>query len=206
MLSHTLTAGPDLVFLSCRDWRTNIAHLVKNVDPISGMPLAARVCIDHGGLEYNAQAADFSDIVTYMAHGLPGPWLAALCSFMWIVKVINEIGCTLRVTVAVARLRGPKTKIITGGKLESVTMPRIVWFTLVQMTRLAVACTLAVTGTIFLCHTVELPEVILNCVALSFVMDVCAFSHTRTHVSIYTYKHTLWRSMRKFLRPSARCG
>ena len=172
-----------MFMLARREWRTREGHLIKNVDPISGVPLAVRVCMDHGGLAYNSQADDFSSIQQYRTWG---PILAALCSFMWLVKVINEIGSSLRVTIAIARLRGAKTKIVQG-KLGSVSTPRIVWFTFVQMTRLTVAVILAVYGTIFLTHTIELSEVILNCVALTFVMEVHSCFRACLQARIRTY-------------------
>ena len=156
-LSHALCTGPQMGMLAGREWRTTEGHFIKNVDPISGIPLAVRVCMDHGGLAYNSQAGEFSFIEKYQT---VGPILASLCSFMWLVKVINEIGSSLRVTIAIARLRGAKTKIVQS-KLVSVSTPRIVWFTFVQTTRLAVAVILAVYGTIFLTHTIELGEAIL---------------------------------------------
>ena len=70
----------------CRDWRVNVAHDLKNVDPVTNVPLAARVCYDVAGLQFSFQTDKFQDIVDYMDGNL-GPLLSALCGYCWFVKV-----------------------------------------------------------------------------------------------------------------------
>ena len=48
-----------------RNWRTNVAANIKHVDPLTGVPLAVRVCANDPGLEYNAQAAVLHAIAAY---------------------------------------------------------------------------------------------------------------------------------------------
>ena len=70
----------------CRAWRINVAHDLKNVDPVTKVPLAAQVCYDVAGLQFSFQADTFQDILGYQAGGAVGPLLSALCAFMWFTK------------------------------------------------------------------------------------------------------------------------
>jgi hypothetical protein len=73
----------------CREWRVNVAHDLKNVNPVTNVPLAAQVCYNVAGLQFSFQADTFQDISKYQAGGDVGvgPLLSALCAFMWFTKV-----------------------------------------------------------------------------------------------------------------------
>ncbi len=73
----------------CRAWRVNVAHDLENVDPVTNVPLAARVCYNVAGLQFSFQTDTFQDILKYQAGdaGVVGPLLSALCAFMWFTKV-----------------------------------------------------------------------------------------------------------------------
>ena len=73
----------------CRAWRVNVAHDLENVDPVTNVPLAARVCYNVAGLQFSFQTDTFQDILGYQAGGagVVGPLLSALCAFMWFTKV-----------------------------------------------------------------------------------------------------------------------
>jgi hypothetical protein len=73
----------------CRAWRINVAHDLKNVDPVTNVPLAAQVCYNVAGLQFSFQADTFQNILYYQAGGAVGvgPLLSALCAFMWFTKV-----------------------------------------------------------------------------------------------------------------------
>jgi hypothetical protein len=66
-----------------------VAHDIKNVDPVTNVPLAAQVCYNVAGLQFSLQADTFQDIVGYQVGGDVGvgPLLSALCAFMWFTKV-----------------------------------------------------------------------------------------------------------------------
>ena len=82
---ETCSVGPPRN-LACRAWRINVAHDLKNVDPVTNVPLAARVCYNVAGLPFSFQADAFQDILDYQAGGA-GPLLSVLCAFMWFRKV-----------------------------------------------------------------------------------------------------------------------
>ena len=73
----------------CRAWRIGVAHDLKNVDPVTNVPLAARVCYNVAGLQFSFQTDTFQDILKYQAGGAlgVGPLLSALCAFTWFTKV-----------------------------------------------------------------------------------------------------------------------
>jgi hypothetical protein len=66
-----------------------VAHNIKNVDPVTNVPLAAQLCYNVAGLSFSFQADTFQDILGYQAGkaGVVGPLLSALCAFMWFTKV-----------------------------------------------------------------------------------------------------------------------
>ena len=66
-----------------------MAHDLKNVDPVTNVPLAVQVCYNVAGLPYSFQADTFQNILRYQAGGDVGvgPLLSALCAFMWFTKV-----------------------------------------------------------------------------------------------------------------------
>ena len=112
--------------------RTNIAHDMKHVDPIGGSSLAARVCNDEPGLEYNSQAAVFIDIIRYEDLGR---LLCSLCIFIWITSVIADVGAAIRLIAVAYQLRGGATEIIvsaeTGNKhVKALSNRRAAWFIL----------------------------------------------------------------------------
>jgi hypothetical protein len=64
----------------------NVGHDIANMDPVTNVPLAARVCYNMAGLPFSFQTDKFQDILGY-TEGNVGPLLATLCGFMWLVKV-----------------------------------------------------------------------------------------------------------------------
>jgi hypothetical protein len=189
---ETCSVGPARI-LVCRAWRINVAHDLKNVDPVTNVPLAAQVCYNVAGLQFSFQADTFQNILSYQA-GVVGPLLSVLCAFMWFTKVrppphdehlyllpvarlrcassralhaqvVHEIGQCLTTSRAVARLQG-KTTSFVGGILVTVGMPRLLCFLAMQAFRLAVALLLCYGGAYFIGHTIALGDLILNCIAL----------------------------------------
>jgi hypothetical protein len=177
---------------ACRAWRINVAHDLKNVDPVTSVPLAARVCYNVAGLQFSFQADAFQNILGYQAGGSVGvgPLLSALCAFMWFTKVrpppcdghfrrfpvarmarglhsqvVHEVGEALTTSRAVARLHG-KTTSFVGGVVASVGTLRLLCFLAMQAVRLAVASLLCYGGAYFIGHTIALSDLILNCIAL----------------------------------------
>ena len=181
---------------ACRDWRVNVAHDLKNVDPVTNVPLAARVCYNVAGLQFSLQADTFQDILKYQNGGAVGvgPLLSALCAFMWFTKVRppprdshSRRSAVARVALASSRaLRAHvvhevaealatsravarlhgKTTSFVNGVVVSVGTRRLLFFLAMQAFRLAVAVLLGYGGAYFIGNTVALSDLILNCIAL----------------------------------------
>lgn len=78
--------GPSSARAVCRQYRVNVAHALENVDPLTNVPLAAKVCHNMAGIPFSFQVDKFQDIVKY-TQGDVGSLLCGLCGFMWFVKV-----------------------------------------------------------------------------------------------------------------------
>ncbi len=70
----------------CREYRATVAHSLENVDPLTNVPLAAKVCYNMAGIEFSFQVDTFQEIVQY-TEGDVGALLSGLCGFIWFVKV-----------------------------------------------------------------------------------------------------------------------
>ena len=107
---------------------------------LSPFCVQVRVCADDPGLFLgNSQASVFKSITTYLGQG---PMLATLCCVVWFLAVIKDVGAALQLIIAVTKLCGPTTKL-KGRRIEMLSIARVVWFCMVQMSRIAVAICLA---------------------------------------------------------------
>ena len=162
---------------SYRDWRRNTGHALSEYDEISGRSLAARVCRNEPGLAVsNSQANAFVEISSYLKDGSvfeePGPILMTLCVFVWHVCLIKDISAAMQLIIAAVHMRGPATKIVAGD-LEVLGVRRVLWFSGVQLARVAVAIGLGIGGTILLCRTVSLEGLLRTTVALKCAYCDC---------------------------------
>jgi hypothetical protein len=87
-------------------------------------------------------------------------------------QVAVEISSTLSTLRAVARLHGQTTGVDADGRLTSIGTARLLWFSMVQAVRLLIAAGLCYGGSYFIAHTIALGDLILNCIALEFVLEV----------------------------------
>ena len=137
-------------------------------------------------------------------------------------QVVHELGNVLTTMRAVARLHGAHTDdhghFITDFdedmKLSSVSTSRLLVFSTVQLARLAIACALCYGGSFFIAHTIDLGDLILNCIAL----EVRRISRTRPpalmrfrwrlrgHCALLHVLSSSWRSTIFSTKPSPRKG
>ena len=90
------------------------------------------------------------------------------------MNIIREISSALHLMIAAIRLRDKKTEIhttATGQCVASLSTARLVSFLLVQSVRISIATFLGWGGMRFLSYTINLPEMLLNSVALEFVLE-----------------------------------
>ena len=137
-------------------------------------------------------------------------------------QVVHELGNVLTTMRAVARLHGARTDdhghSITDFdedmKLSSVSTSRLLVFSMVQLARLTIACALCYGGSFFIAHTIDLGDLILNCIAL----EVRRISRARPpalmrarwrlrgHCAPLRVVSSSWRSTIFSTRPSPRKG
>ena len=112
-----------------------------------------------------------------------GPVLASLCLLMWLVTILNEVTSCLCVTAAAIQLQGASTRIVKGN-INSISSVRVVCFVSIQMIRLAIAILLAYGGMRFLGNTFSLGDLILNTLALEFVIQIDEGKNLFEHVCV----------------------
>ena len=167
-------------------WRVSAAHDVKYYDDMTDTSLATRVCAGWDGLSRSfgqSQACQsfegYLGTNTDLGVAFAGPGLAALCLLCWFLLVGAEVLNTFDVSVEVLSLSTSSTesmfRISDGGEyaFERVSILRIVLVhVFVILPRLAVATMLVIPGALFLVYTAEIPDLILNAVALGIVLDM----------------------------------
>ena len=163
-------------------FRTNVAHDVQYADLGGGRSLARRVCSQDDSLQLaNAQSALVTDLYNYKAIG---PVLALLAIGCWLSTTLKEIFDVLAFIGAIRTCPvGDVTEVSTLADEDAPEDSNVVvsrmspWrkcmlVGLVAIPRLGVACALMHTGTRYLANTLSLSDLILNAVALAFILDL----------------------------------
>lgn len=158
-------------------FRTNIAHDVKYADLGTGRSLARQVC----GLDEQLPWAStqFTAVDNLQNYAKTGTLLALLAIGCWLATTLREV---FNISGFVAALRGyeagPYTVLVEseeGDEVKIATMSRgrrNMLFIFVAFPRLLVAFSLMDTGTRYLANTLALEDLILNAVALAFILDL----------------------------------
>mmetsp|Transcript_27409 Transcript_27409/g.64010 ORF Transcript_27409/g.64010 Transcript_27409/m.64010 type:complete len:1319 (+) Transcript_27409:100-4056(+) len=166
-------------------WRVGVAHQAQSYDVLTQSSLAQRVCQEYGGtIASRSQQSDFERFDLYLdgktTSELQGPGLLMLALALWIALILKEIVAIfgfIRMLAAVSTNGANKTVVAKheDGSIELVSMSRcraIVMFWLVAIPRTAIAGLLGVTGVYFLRREFGIEEIILNTVALGFVLEI----------------------------------
>lgn len=163
-----------------REWRRNIAHSPRFADLVNSRTLASRVCAEEAGLEVSgAQKSAISSIKKFIGAGKgnyrPGMIMCCLCLLMWTLTVSKEINDIFRFARAVVAIpRGPTHLHLsaTSAHLGSISLCRCCVILFFQVLRLALAGSLLVCGAFWLSYETDIPNLLLNAVALEFVFSV----------------------------------
>ncbi|CAE7769440.1 unnamed protein product, partial [Symbiodinium pilosum] len=162
-------------------FRANVAHEAKYADLGGGRSLARRICSQDNSLHLaNSQTGLVSDLYSYSAIG---PVLALLAIFCWLSTTLKEVFNVVTFMDAVRSCPVGDITLVTaeaGEEAEesAIAMSQMsLWrkymlYGLVSMPRMVVACMLLVTGTQYLANTLNLSDLILNAVALAFILDL----------------------------------
>eukprot|EP00929_Paragymnodinium_shiwhaense_P089432 TRINITY_DN4957_c0_g1_i1.p1 TRINITY_DN4957_c0_g1~~TRINITY_DN4957_c0_g1_i1.p1 ORF type:complete len:649 (+),score=114.35 TRINITY_DN4957_c0_g1_i1:49-1995(+) len=167
-------------------WRANVGHSQSNGDPENAMTLLQKVC---NQTEWSYQSAAYGDVDSYTADwsyssddGLtvPGYFLAVLALLLWISACFQELrtlALQASMLFALPIQHGPGFKKDpenpAGMLLEHISRPRRFMTTLVIiLPRAGILAYLCYEGCKMLARTIGLGDLILNSVALLFVMDI----------------------------------
>eukprot|EP00929_Paragymnodinium_shiwhaense_P088283 TRINITY_DN4857_c0_g1_i1.p1 TRINITY_DN4857_c0_g1~~TRINITY_DN4857_c0_g1_i1.p1 ORF type:complete len:459 (+),score=88.43 TRINITY_DN4857_c0_g1_i1:110-1486(+) len=160
-----------------RNWRLNVAHDVENMDKLSQVSLASRVCDEnmHASLEFStAQANAVEDINKYVT-GFQGLGMTAVAVFCWLIFVADEIRGIIALSLGVKALyTGPTSMTVcgVGFQFEAMSVKRKTLIYSVLFLRLVVSGLLAGIGSFFLIYTRTVGDLILNAVALEMVQHM----------------------------------
>ncbi|CAE7674452.1 ttll6, partial [Symbiodinium sp. CCMP2456] len=160
-------------------FRTNVAHDVKYADLVGGRSMARQVCSQDESLQWaNSQTGVISDLNDYIS---VGPVLGLLAIGCWLSTTLRELFNIMGFVSAIRRYPiGESTLMAAGEEDDSADVVitqmtqfrKWVLFLFVALPRLVVAVSLAITGTRYLANTLSLADLILNAVALAFILDL----------------------------------
>ncbi|CAE7363340.1 unnamed protein product [Symbiodinium sp. CCMP2456] len=152
------------------------------MDQLGATSLASRMCAGDATLSYaTAQESIISEIRLYSA-GLPimnvgsmGAILCLLCLTVWWLQILRELWSAVCFGEGCISLPTRTTRLTptdSGSfRLTSISLSRKIFVVAVIVVRFAVAVTLGAVGTLFLLNTGSIQEVVLNAVALGFILE-----------------------------------
>ena len=173
----------DSTIRSLKTWRFNVAHNAEYYDDRSRQSLARRVCDGDAGLETSAaQAVQYESFARYAGASLdaspfaPGPCMCFVALVVWVLTIAGETNDAWAHARALFHApAGPRTLVVEGedgASFSSVSRGRKVAAGAVLVVRVVVCGFLAYYGGVFLAVTIDIETLLLNTVALEFVLGV----------------------------------
>lgn len=170
-------------------WRLHIGHTAEHYDSITGTSLVSRVCDGSFLLSSASMQADlWSNLRQYLntdgkafmhLKGFDGIALCGMCISLWIIAIMRELNDVRRFTSALrakCRVGGGASRVVEhNGKpsIEYISHRRFVAISIFTVIpRLFIALWLLFCGIRFLATQTELEELILNALALIFILDI----------------------------------
>ena len=170
------------------EWRRSIAHDARFYKRATQRSMAQRVCDGDAGLESStSQQERYESLSAYLgAVGEPrtnfGPWMATACLVAFVLTMVKEWRATLQLGVAVVGLEaGPRTELVVGAdggdddgtlSLLRISHARRGLALAALAAGSFIAAVLLWYGCRWLVNTIDLAELLLNAVALEFVISV----------------------------------
>lgn len=177
-----------------RQWRLAVGHHLKNYDKKDGTSFVSRVCAGDGALEMSSSQRDTLELIneylprfdveghdSLMKFGFIGPTMSLMALSVWILSVSREWRRILQVFRALSGLpRGDKTEVQAthlgdglGWELKAVNRQRIFLYNCTVLPlRGLIALALLYAGALYLIHTIDMGDLLLNAVALDFVLSI----------------------------------
>mmetsp|Transcript_866 Transcript_866/g.2638 ORF Transcript_866/g.2638 Transcript_866/m.2638 type:complete len:847 (-) Transcript_866:23-2563(-) len=172
-----------------RWWRRNVGQSAKYYNAAKGETMARRVCDGDFGVEASGVQAELHQTLNdYLgdyghknAHDNsskgPGISLCMLAVSLWIMTVfVDARGAldTLTALWVLPRGRRSEVRLTHDGQIviEKLSRKRFVFVAFIQLIRLVIGAILIWNGSLYLAHTIDVGELILNAIALEFVLRV----------------------------------
>lgn len=178
-----------------KQWRSLYAHNLQDMDRFTLQPLVKGVCEAQAGMRFLTDAgALFEEITAYLPTKewyeqqdpfvgplLPhmerlGELLCIVSIMVWLMKVGGSIELLWRCALALYGIPTSEyTQVSTqdhSNTLVSVCPQRKFFYSLVLLLQVFMSLFLGFCGTLFMIDTIDLRDLILNCSALAFVMDI----------------------------------
>ena len=181
------------VVSALREWRRTVAHDVQYYNRLTKKSLSMRVCDGDPGLEMAAgQAAQFEVVDQYLSsgsggrgggddndeHGMLGVLMSGFACFMWCCTIARELQDAWFFVLSIFSVpwsRRPTHMVRNADgkvRVQRLSYTRVVLLILTTMVRLVIALMLLIYGTLFLAYEVDLGDLLLNAVALEFVINI----------------------------------
>mmetsp|Transcript_1628 Transcript_1628/g.4220 ORF Transcript_1628/g.4220 Transcript_1628/m.4220 type:complete len:983 (+) Transcript_1628:120-3068(+) len=176
------------------DWRIGTAHDYTHIDPLTDKALRTRVCGEDSSLYISGSQLDmFTQIISYlpefdkeplesmpdwslistMRENLNGVWmclLAVSCYYLSIMRELHSIWDKIKVFSVIPR--GRTTLLSSDLTFKRIAVARYISIVVIAIIRLLLVLSLFYTGTLFLVHDIGVADLLLNAVALEFVLNV----------------------------------
>jgi len=169
----TETQFSEDIILGFRSWRRNVAHSSSFMESLTEVSLASRICSQDSSLELSNQQADaHADLLNYLEGN--GTLMCTLTIFLWTLTVMKELTAIVSLCTAVYGLpRGSLLGASKGGSsIMGISDARRGAVLFIQFCRLGVVVALGYAGIVWLGNTVSVTDLVLNAVALEFVLTV----------------------------------
>mmetsp|Transcript_99556 Transcript_99556/g.277125 ORF Transcript_99556/g.277125 Transcript_99556/m.277125 type:complete len:656 (-) Transcript_99556:391-2358(-) len=169
----------DTAIRQLEEWRLNTAHMYSELDEIRGVTLASRACeIDKGLASSANQVAIISSIRTYISGNwiTSGPAMCMTALVLWYLTLIKEFTHIVRCCCGFWNLSTDYGDAACGGRsgitLISVSRARKAWVVLATVLRLSVMGVLSYAGTLYIVYTIDVKDLLLNCIALEVILHI----------------------------------
>jgi len=160
-------------------WRVEQAHANSQFDDVRGKSLLTRLCNQE---LWSYEQEEYKLMYAYLYKEVPGALLSTLGIIMWVLTIMREYRRSMEQALAVLHLpaleEGKKSEFEWDREAEEWTVvgmnrvKRILALVLLSLPRLGVTVCLGLIGCQYLAQTANLADIVLNAVALAFVMDV----------------------------------
>jgi hypothetical protein len=173
-------------------FRLSIAHNVEYADPITKQSLAQQLCNTDDKVHYAAgQLSMLKDVKTFL--GGSGVQLMIIAEILFLCVIVQELDRIVQFANAIMSLRrSAETRVVlvdssehedrckaedpyefsVETRIEEITPLRVYFaWACIVVPRLFIVLYLAVTGVRFIGKTHSVDDLVLNCVAIAFVMD-----------------------------------